>query len=83
MSERQATEDTQRLLKYFDIYRDLEDEVDNYAQDEGSQTNNASRRYVKHGKQYFAFKRAGVYDKPELTGRGQRWELVKKAELKA
>lgn len=83
MSEREAIDETKRLLKYFDIYKDLEDEVDNYAQDEARPTNNASRRYIKHGKQYFTLKLIGVYDKPELTGRGQKWELVKKAELKA
>ena len=46
-------------------------------------TNNARRGYIKHGKQYFALKWAGVYGRPERAGMGQRWELVKKAELKA
>ena len=60
MSEREAIDETQRLLKYFNIYKDLEDEVDNYAQDEARPTNNASRGYIKHGKQYFALMRVGV-----------------------
>ena len=82
MPECEAIDETQRLLKYFDIYKDLEGEVDNYAQDEARKTNNASRRYIKHGKQYFGVV-CGGGGKPERVGMGQRWELVKKAELKA
>jgi len=85
MSWREAVDETQRLLKYFDIYKDLEDEVDNYARDEARPTNNARRRYIKHGLQYFLFYPTsyGVEAKPARTGMGQRWELVRKAELKA
>ncbi len=51
MSAIECIEETQRLLKYFDIYKDLEDANETYAQDEARPTNNASRRYIKHGKQ--------------------------------
>jgi hypothetical protein len=84
-SHSEAVEETQRLLKYFDIYKDLEDANETYAQDEARPTNNASRRYIKHGKQYFLFypTSCGVDGQPARTGMRQRWELVRKAELKA
>ena len=55
-----AEAETKELLSGFDIYLNLEDDVDSYALDEARPTNHAGKRYIKHGKTYYSIWRVGI-----------------------